>query len=237
MFKRTMWATIIILSFFFTGCNQVFLEIPTQLNTQPSYDYLKDRTVLIRGKGIAEDMFGEEKEMQWTGTGVVIKQSKEYSWILTNNHVAGFSEGEEVGELHLYVVQGETLILVQDIKRSKLWDMALIKIANPLKDKRSIKGVSEVLPSDKVFLVGHHLGRLYLYGEGVFAGYDDDLGVIQVPTLFGNSGSGVFNSSGELVGLVFAVSVFSQLGDVDCSHGLIVNGPEVKKFLEKYEVL
>jgi len=191
-----------------------------------SYEYLKARTVYIAGTAKSED-----RAVQWAGTGVVVKKTEHLTYILTNNHVAGWYEDAELDALAIYVQSESRYIRVTSIIRHKLLDMAVIIIEENLADKVAItEGVGEVFPSNKVFVVGHHLGRKYVYGEGVFAGYDGLSGIIQVPVCYGNSGSGVFDIKGRLVGLVFAISGVNNFC-VDVSHGLIVNGGDVKAFL------
>ena len=91
-------------------------------------------------------------------------------------------------------------------------------------------------PQDELYLVGHHLGRKYVYGEGVFAGYQGVYDIIQIPTLYGNSGTGVCNKNGELIGVVFAINGIGYF-DVDCAHGIAINGLSVQLFLEKLGLL
>ncbi|KKK54268.1 hypothetical protein LCGC14_3086470, partial [marine sediment metagenome] len=95
------------------------------------------------------------------------------------------------------------------IRTHPKYDVALIMVEIFFKDKTKVKGFAIAKPQDKLYLVGHHLGRPYTYGEGVFAGYDDDTkdnliyDIIQIPTLFGNSGSAVFDKDGDVVSMAF----------------------------------
>jgi hypothetical protein len=55
-----------------------------------------------------------------------------------------------------------------------------------------------------------------------------------MPCIYGNSGSGVYNSKGELVGLVYALEVypgFMGIPEVRITHSLIVDGVFIKSFL------
>jgi len=210
-----------------------------ELLKKPSYEYLKSVTVVIKGKTPANPVKGQIAQ-SWLGTGVIVKIEKpdycialenyycpDYTYILTNAHVAGKAHEN----VQLYVENEDGLKSADVIKFHPKLDLALIRVYGELKGKRAIKGLSISKPQEPVYLVGHHLGRKYIYGEGVFAGYDRIYDVVQIPTLFGDSGSGVFNKDGKMVSLVFAVSSYGFLG-VDVAHGIAVDGLSIKIFLK-----
>ena len=185
----------------------------------PSYNYLKSVTVYIRGTSLNKG---------WAGTGIIVKSRTFNTYILTNAHIVG--KGRE--NVTLYIEDGYKTKLATVVKIHDKLDLALIKINERLKGKQPIRGISiRTKPQDKVYLVGHHLGRKYVYGEGVFAGYEGANDIIQIPVLFGNSGSGVFDKNGKLVSLIFAIN---QIGlvDVDCAHGLGIDSLNIWLFLK-----
>jgi len=204
---------------------------------KPSYKYLKSITVYITGE------VSEKKEEDdsitigqvWGGTGSIIKIDKDYTYILTNAHVAGRDKGDRVTLFVEEGLQTKEAELVA-FHKSNLVDLAVIKIEGTLKGKQAVKGFSFGSPQDSVYLVGHHLGRKYVYGEGVFAGYDRLYDIIQIPTLYGNSGSAVCNKDGELIGVIFAINGFGW-GQVDVAHGLAIDGLSVKLFLKDLRLL
>lgn len=183
----------------------------------PSYEYLKSVTVIVEGTS---------RKRSWLGTGVIVKQDKNITYILTNKHIAGGAE-----EAIIYIEDDYGVKFADIVKKHKILDLALLKVDGFLVGKSVIKGISvSVKPQDKVYLVGHHLGRKYVYGEGVFAGYDGMRDIIQIPTLFGNSGSGVFDKNGKLVSLIFGGYI------IDSAHGLGINAKNIKDFLESVGV-
>jgi len=193
---------------------------------KPSYDYLKSITVFLTGE---EVVVGRIR--RWTGTGTVVKVDNNYTYILTNKHVVG--EGKE--GVTVYVDNGLRKIETEIIEVHATLDLAVVKVKEKLLNKKAVKGFSTASPQTPLYLVGHHLGRKYVYGEGVFAGYDGIFDIIQVPVLFGNSGTGVCNKDGELIGVVFAIN---KVGfGVDSSHGLVIDGTNVKLFLQKLNLL
>ena len=202
---------------------------------KPSYEYLKSITVYIVGETIPEEKENELIEIgeTWAGTGTVIKIDKKYTYILTNKHVVKQNKKSIVFvENDLKMVEAE-IVAFHD---SDLIDLAIIKVKGKLKGKRVVKGISTASYQDRLYLVGHHLGRRYVYGEGVFAGYDGIYDIIQIPTLFGNSGTGVCNKKGELIGLIFAINRVDFF-NLDVSHGIAIDGLTIEIFLEKLGLL
>lgn len=217
------------------------------IDKKPSYDYLKSVTVFIYGEREEQEVTeGRLVEVQlgWSGTGIIVKTEEKKpevcialadyecpkittTYILTNKHVAGGGEKSK-----LFIKENNRYITAEIIKLHNTLDLALLKVSGrKLKNKRAIKGLTIAHPQDKIYLVGHHLGREYVYGEGVFAGYDRIYDIIQIPVLYGNSGSGVFNQDGKLVSLIFAISRVG-LFDVDCAHGIAIGGLSIAAFLE-----
>jgi len=197
---------------------------------KPSYEYLKSVTVYLIGElpqTIDKDGKVVEK-IKWTGTGTVIKVDDYYTYILTNKHIV--ADGNK--EATVYVENGLKQLETKLVEVHSNLDLAVVKVKGTLKNKRTVKGFNVAYPQDELYLVGHHLGRKYVYGEGVFAGYQGVYDIIQIPTLYGNSGTGVCNKDGELIGVVFAINRINFF-DVDASHGLVIDGLSVSLFLEK----
>lgn len=192
--------------------------------TKPSYEYLKSITVEIRG-------FVNE-DNQWLGTGTIVKVDKKYTYILTNAHVAG--KGEKVKDI--YVRNGEALVSVEIIKYHPYLDLAILKYEGQLQNKIAVKGFDKAQITDKVYIVGHHLGMMYIYGEGVIAGYDGLYTIIQMPIAPGNSGSAVINSDGKLVAVVFAGNLISYF-QMDVTQGICVDGFSAYLFLKYNNIL
>lgn len=203
-----------------------------QLSEQPSYEYLKSVTVFINGTGtaIAED--GSAQRGTWAGTGVIINVTENYTYILTNAHVAG----NTCQDVELSIEDGEYNILAKVLKFHPTLDLAVLRMKGQLTDKQQIRGISHGKEQDRVYIVGHHLGRRYIYGEGVYAGYDNEDILVQLPTLWGNSGSGVFNRAGKLIGLIYAISIrqISIFPVVDVAHGLAVDSKDIEEFISEY---
>ena len=217
-------------------------SVVVQADIKPSYDYLKSVTVVIYGRGTEtiasrEEKFQQEKDeadaghVKWMGTGVVIKVTSKYTYILTNAHVTG----NKMADVTLYVKDEIFKEEAQIIKVHKNVDIAVIRVGGHLIGKRAIKGITRGRPQDKVYLVGNYLAHIYTYGEGVFAGYNDDMDIIQLPCLFGDSGSGVFNQDGKMVALIEGVEgqiIGGIFPLIDIAHALAVDSASIELFLD-----
>ena len=193
---------------------------------QPNYDYLKSVTVFIKGIGVSFN----NMDFGFTGTGTIVDIDEEYTYILSNNHVLDDSNGT-----CLYVEEEGVNYKIEVISRHPLFDLALGRVKGTITNKTKVRGLSTSKPQDKVFLVGNPIGRKFNYGEGVFAGYDREYAIVQIPVMPGNSGSGVFDQRGNLVGVVFALAGANMGSGIayDVAHGIIVDGKDVVEFLRK----
>lgn len=216
--------------------NKIVIKIEKEI-PPPSYEYLKSITVYITGQIPSKTLKDGTIRIgqSWTGTGSIVKIDEEYTYILTNAHVVGDKKRGVV----LFVDNGLRKVeseIVAFHRNTDTIDLAVIKVKGKLKGKIPVKGFAISSPSDKLYLVGHHLGRQYIYGVGVMAGYDGIYDLIQIPTLYGNSGTAVCNSEGKLVSVVFAINRIGWF-DVDVAHGLCINGLSVQLFLQRLGLL
>jgi hypothetical protein len=72
------------------------------------------------------------------------------------------------------------------------------------------------------------------YSEGIVANFLERDMLIQAPLIYGNSGSGIYNSKGELVGVCYALQTFPGfLGTPmpQITHSLCVDSISIKVFL------
>jgi len=203
--------------------NTAEVNIKVNEEVKPSYEYLKSITVYLTG---------QLENKKWVGTGTVIKIDEEYTYILTNKHVAGGGNKEAT----IYVENGLRQLETELVDVHSNLDLAVVKVKGKLKDKQVVKGFSTASPQDKLYLVGHFLGIRYVYSEGVFVGYDGISDIVQLPVCYGNSGSAVCDKEGNLIGVIFAIYRIG-LFDVDTSHGIMVDGLSVRLFLEKLNLL
>ena len=174
-------------------------------------------------------------------TGVWISDNE----IVTAAHCVAGDEPDPVGSKTYYVVQREVKEVLDDpaaIHKAEVvafdadHDVALIK-ADPgglvAHENASLASEMPAL-GEHVFSVGHPRGMYYTYAEGTVSAYrgDESSGigkVVQVNATiwFGNSGGGVFDSSGNLVGIC------SRLTRVPMMN-YFVHVDSVKKMVKEY---
>lgn len=158
--------------------------------------------------------FGQEIQSEGTGsgTGIIIKQDKDYLYIASNNHVVADSESIEVtfhdGKKANATIKGTDASLDLAVIAIKLSDLSsdtksAIKIAT-LGDSTTLK-VGEMSVA-----IGNALG----YGQSVTVGYisavsrevemdNGTMTLIQTDAAInpGNSGGALVNSNGEVIGI------------------------------------
>ena len=207
--------------------------------TKPTYEEIRSHSVWIEGCSGGADHddkvsfpVGDEGGC-WGGTGVVIKVTNTETYILTNNHVAG----DKVKDVKLYVENDVThkLVKAETVANHATVDAAVIKIKGSLPNKKIIPGIATAHIQDPVYVVGNPLGVRDVYSEGVVAGYEDTHMLLQMPCIYGNSGSGVFDQEGKLVGIVFALEMyqgFLGIPEARITHSLVVDSLSIRMFLK-----
>lgn len=225
----------------------IMQETLNKNSIRPDYNILKSHTVFIIGCSGSTDVgeklrwfknYSDEEEASgcWAGTGVVIKITDTETYILTNNHVAGKTETNPI----IYVENEQEKVQAEIVKYHDYLDIAVIKVNKKLTNKVAIPGITSVFIQDPVYVVGHPLAVKYVYSEGVVAGYRGVSMLLQIPCIYGNSGSGVYNKNGQLVGLVYALEVYPGavgIPEVRITHALIVDSESIQLFLKDLDLL
>ncbi len=107
-----------------------------------------------------------------------------------------------------------TKVEAEVIKIDKTVDLALLRIPKQRNTRLEILKLSQIKPKigDKVFIVGHSLGVYYNLTKGIISNLDDIIVmVVDAMTTFGNSGGGVFDTKGELIGISSQVAGYCKL--------------------------
>ena len=192
-------------------------------NVRPSYDYLESVTVYILNR--------HSEEKRFIGTGVIVKQDFDFTYIMTNKHVCNKTD---VASCNIKIYKHDHYVEIPLIfvkQTESKYDLSLWKTAEYLPYKRAIKGLSNIKKQDRVYSVGNYLGFKYIYTEGTFAGYsDEDEFIFNLPCSKGCSGSGVYNKDGNLVSIVFAVH-FVNLFQTETAKIIGVPSEIVRLFL------
>jgi S1-C subfamily serine protease len=224
----------------------LFIVLLFFIKTVASAEVLKPQTVAEFEKTSVRVL---NQKMNSGGTGSILRSSKTGTEILTNKHVCRLIEPGG------YVERQDKAYKVVAYKKFSDHDLCLVKIKQNLEvntevsnvlakqsDKVIVSGHPNLLPH--ILTVGHLSGTLDIElvvgikkgscdedpilcmifgGEPVVKTFESQ--VVSNLIKPGSSGSAVFNSSGEIVGVIFAGS------GRDFSHGFIVPHKYVRYFM------
>jgi serine protease Do len=165
--------------------------------------------VNVRVEGVTVSPFFGQEQYEGVGSGIIYTSD---GYILTNDHVVSLN-GQPVDSVQVTLMTGEVLDATI-VARDSANDLALLKI-----DKTGLLPVVFVDPSrvdvgDWAIAIGSPLDYRNTVTEGIVSGLDRDLntgdptspqltGLIQTDAAIspGNSGGGLFNANGELIGM------------------------------------
>lgn len=200
--------------------DKMIVDKMKEYNQQPSYEYLKSATVRLIGRKKVDDIRG------WMGTGIVVKITEDFTYILTNKHIA------PIGTI-VNISHGRKMYQTEILKNSAFNDLSLIRMNGKLYGKKTVKGFSNPKTQERIYSVGQYLTNNFIYSEGTIAGISrTNKLIVNLPSSKGCSGSGIFNSKGEVVGLLFGsymINIFSP----DTSKALCVPVLAIRVFLEE----
>lgn len=143
------------------------------------------------------------------GSGVVIAQSDEYAYIVTNYHVIDGASSASV------ILTDKTVIESEYLDGDVNYDIAMIRIKTDKKFPKIVCGSSDSLKvGEEVLAIGNPLGQLGgTVTDGIISALNREVTIDNIKmTLLqtsaavnpGNSGGGLFNMAGELIGVVNA---------------------------------
>ncbi|MCM3668499.1 serine protease [Mesobacillus maritimus] len=167
-----------------------FLQVSNHLSKDPNVKKYKQAVVTIEWDGIK-------------GTGFNISKN---GLIVTNAHVV-----DHTNRVKVYFPSGESYLGEVTTKNEEL-DYALVKIesSNLPVLPMSFEADWETLKGEKILFIGNPLSFTQIANEGRVTGQitlsdrETPVMMIEAPVYRGNSGSPVLNSSGEVIGVLFA---------------------------------
>ena len=184
-----------------------------------------------------------------TGSGTIIKKTDNTMYVLTCHHViddiiklneSGFSLGATVGYMKLdaeYNKVGVIMYVAEIIKYDEDNDLALLKIKTADVNLNVIE-IAETEPKkgDTVYTVGNPLSSVRTISKGILANTEVGFYVFDGTITYGNSGGGLFNLDGELIGVPARVPLYgsTKLGIYVPESGLgrCINLLVIKNFLK-----
>ena len=166
-----------------------------------------DAVVEILVSGTSQDFFGQTQVVEGAGSGVIVTDN---GYIVTNYHVI-----QGANKVQVTLHNGETYpaVIVGGVDEE---DIAVIKINASGLTVAEIGDSSKVQVGDTAVAIGNPLGQLGgTATTGIISALDRNLQIegrnmtlMQTDAAIngGNSGGGLFNSKGELIGIVDAKS-------------------------------
>ena len=151
-----------------------------------------------------------------SGSGVIISDD---GYIVTNNHVVEGATGEDAVQVKLFNGEQFTAIIIGTDPRT---DLAVLKIDTNGLQFASFTDSSELQMGEDVLAIGNPLGLGICCSNGIISALEKEitinnvyLTVIQTNAAVnaGNSGGGLFDLNGNLVGIVNAKKTAAALGE------------------------
>jgi S1-C subfamily serine protease len=183
------------------------------------------------------------------GSGTVIKKTDKAMYVLTCWHVIdniielekiGVKLGAVVGYIKYNDSKeqiGKMLYGAAIIKYDKDVDLALLKINFVDEYLQEIKLASEIPnKGDTLYSIGNPLNQAGTISKGILANYAKGQYIFDGVTTFGNSGGGLYNVDGELVGVPNQVFCYGKKETIpESSLGFAIDLSTIKKFLDGVE--
>ncbi len=151
------------------------------------------------------------------GTGIVVAQG----FVLTNFHL-----------LHSGYAVTVNKKSAQIVKVDPLNDLALL--ATNTGNIAPITIAKTAIQDERIIVIGNPLDHKGMVVRGRITAIDDDGTIyIDAHVFFGNSGGGMYNLKGQLVGVVRGIE--GEEGD-GFPYGVVIPASTVRKFLEKRQI-
>ena len=202
--------------------NQVDSKLDKVEENKPSFEYLKSLTVRMTNV-----MYKNGKKMASTGTGSIVKVTEDFTYILTNKHVA------PIDAKQIFIEKDGKKYKGRVIKNGVTRDLSLVRMVGKIPNTGVVKGLRKVKEQDKIYSVGMYFGFQDIYTEGTVAGWTPNGSrLVNMPAIYGCSGSGVYDSEGYLVAVVYAVTAYNYFG-IDSAKAWCVPFIGIYTFLEE----
>lgn len=206
MRKQVLFIGFVLLVF--GGYGQTFADLVAKVDSSVVTIYVTE----TQSQGVGDPLLKTSAE--GLGSGTLVGTGNQY--ILTADHVVHAAK-----EIIVEFVDGRR-VGAKVMRSSKMADVALLKLNQPIQgiNPAVIGNSDEMRIGDDVFIIGAPLGLTHSVSKGIISGkrsekmltsdlhmmefFQTDASVNQ-----GNSGGPMFNSEGEVIGIVSSILSFS----------------------------
>jgi S1-C subfamily serine protease len=177
------------------------------------------------------------------GSGTIIKKTEDAMYVLTCYHVINnYYTEENVLPMEKITISYDNIIYAVDIiKADENYDLALLKVYfndSALEEIKLAKNYPK--KGDIVYTVGNPLGSMRHISSGILSNeidfdendYRKKFYISDALTVFGNSGGGLYNENGELIGVPSNVPSYGLGGAVVTNMGMCIVLDNIKEFLK-----
>lgn len=187
-----------------------------------------DSVVEISTSSVVNDRFFHQYVTSGAGSGVIITQSDEAGYLLTNHHVI-----DGATEVTVRLTSGEEYS-AQILGSDQSLDLAVLRISKKSNESFTVAPLgdsSNLAVGQQVIAIGNPLGSLGgTVTDGIISALDRTVTIDNIPMVLlqhnaainpGNSGGGLFDGMGNLIGIVNAKT--SQTGIEGLGFAIPVN--------------
>ena len=235
--KRIFLALFLVLLIIPLACNCSGISVVSNNTTVPS----TPSALITKLKSYSVTLFHKDRILKGNCAGVVIHSSDKGTYILTAYHCIddkkgkpepyGFVEFDGVGNRERYRTEPVTYDRVQDLALLKITDKNPGKIYPRISPKDPVDG-------QEIWVIGYGARQRDILSKGIVSIADtysihtySHCMLVDASIYYSNSGGGVFNARGELLGIVV------QIGPSFPHHGLwgyAVHSQELRRFVGNY---
>lgn len=224
MVKRTLF-----LGFVFLVASLTLGVVPQDHaeSIQDIYAQAMASTVLIQHTHVAKNIYGQDERARVAGSGVLIRPNQ----ILTCYHIfVSLPAGKvEVFLYHDGDVEKRTEIIM--VKFDSTEDLALLQVSPPFSVRPRPLADNLCQLGDDVFFTGFSsLSLPVLRFIKYMPNYS--MGIMVYPMYFGDSGGGVFDNRGRLIGIIRLVLAVKKPIEQSTLIGYAIPLPRILEFLK-----
>lgn len=140
------------------------------------------------------------------GSGTIINNN----YILTANHI--INDYKDV--IYIIIEPSKKIYETKLITSDEELDYAILSIIISEEEENKLflsaeLSFSSLKIGDKIYIAGYPLEGTFHINDGYYCGIEDGLNKISADVIFGESGGGVYNNEGKLVGIIHGIKVLN----------------------------